>query len=246
MWLEPPSSLSLSSEEVHVWRAHLEPPPELLQGLLRTLDTDEQTRASRFHFEKHRRRFIAGRGVLRSLLGRYLEIKPEEVRFAYGPYGKPTLDATHHAGPLRFNASHSHELAVYAFAQDHDVGIDVEYIKEDFATQEIAERFFSKYEVGILRALPREEQGAGFFRCWTRKEAYIKAIGSGLSHPLDQFDVTLAPNEPAALLRDHRDPEVATHYEMFNVDLPAGYVGALAVAGSGVKLVQFVAEQPLA
>jgi 4'-phosphopantetheinyl transferase len=246
MWLEPPSSLSLLTEEVHVWRAHLEQPPEVLQRFLRTLDTDEQTRASRFHFEKHRRQFIAGRGILRSLLGRYLQVKPEEVRFAYGAYGKPTLDAAHHAGALQFNASHSHELAVYAFAQDHDVGIDVEYMKEDFATQEIAERFFSKYEVQVLSTLPREEQAAGFFRCWTRKEAYIKAIGTGLSHPLDQFDVTLAPDEPAALLRDHRDPEVATRYEMFNLDLPAGYAGALAVAGSGVKLVQFVAEQPFA
>lgn len=246
MWLHPPSLLLLSREEVHVWRAHLEQPPEVLQGMLRTLDTEEQTRASRFHFEKHRRRFIAGRGVLRSLLGRYLAVKPEEVRFAYGAYGKPTLDAAHHAGALRFNASHSHELAVYAFAQNHDVGIDVEYIKEDFATQEIAERFFSKYEIEVLSALPREEQAAGFFRCWTRKEAYIKATGSGLSHPLDQFDVTLAPHEPAALLRDHRDPEVATRYAMFNLDLPAGYVGALAVAGSGVRLVQFVAEQPFA
>jgi 4'-phosphopantetheinyl transferase len=245
MRLDAPSSLSLSSGEVHVWRAHLEQPPEVLQRLLRTLDIDEQTRASRFYFEKHRRRFIAARGVLRSLLGRYLEVKPEEVRFAYGQYGKPALDAAHHAGVLRFNASHSHELAVYAFAQDHDVGIDVEYIKEDFATQEIAERFFSKYEVQVFRALPHEEQGAGFFRCWTRKEAYIKAIGSGLSHPLDQFDVTLAPNEPAALLRDYRDAEGATRWGI-DLDLAAGYVGALAVAAVGLKLIQFLPKQPLA
>jgi 4'-phosphopantetheinyl transferase len=214
-----------------VWRAHLEQPPEVLQRLLHTLDTDEQTRASRFHFEKHRRRFIVARGFLRSLLGRYLEVKPEEVRFAYGPYGKPTLDAVHHAGALRFNASHSHELAVYGFAQDHDVGIDVEYIKDGFATQEIAERFFSKYEVEVLRALPRDEQAAGFFRCWTRKEAYIKAIGSGLSHPLDQFDVTLAPNEPAALLRDAREPGSVKRWSLFNLEVDAGYAAALAVNG---------------
>jgi 4'-phosphopantetheinyl transferase len=246
MWLDAPSSSSLSSGEVHVWRAHLEQPPEVLQRLLHTLDTDEQTRASRFHFDKHRRQFIVGRGFLRSLLGRYLEVKPEEVRFAYGPYGKPTLDNAHHAGALRFNASHSHELALYAFAQDHEVGIDLEYIKEGFATQEIAERFFSKYEVEVLRALPRHEQAEGFFRCWTRKEAYIKAIGSGLSHPLDQFDVTLAPNEPAALLRDHRDAEAITRWDMFDLDLPAGYVGALAVAAVGLKLIQFLPKQPLA
>jgi 4'-phosphopantetheinyl transferase len=214
-----------------VWRADLEQPPDVVQRLLRTLDADEQTRASRFHFEKHRRRFVVGRGVLRSLLGRYLELSPEDVRFAYGPYGKPELDPARHAGVLRFNASHSHELGVFAFVQDHALGIDIEYVKEDFATQEIAERFFSELEIEVLRALPRAEQAAAFFRCWTRKEAYIKAIGSGLSHPLDQFDVTLGSNEPAALLRDHRDPKAASQWEMFNLDLPAGYTGALAVNG---------------
>ena len=231
MWSEAPSSLSLSSGEVHVWRAHLEQPAEVVQRFLRTLDEDEQTRASRFHFEKHRQRFIVGRSVLRSLLGRYLDVQPEDVHFAYGPYGKPSLDAAHHAGTLRFNASHSHELAVYAFAQDHDVGIDVEYIKEDFATEEIAERFFSAYEVQVLRALRVEEQAAAFFRCWTRKEAYIKAIGSGLSHPLDQFDVTLAPNEAAALLRDAREPESVTQWSLFNLEVDTGYAAALAVNG---------------
>ena len=242
MWSEAPSSLLLSGGEVHVWRTPLEQPPEVVQRLLRTLDTDEQTRAGRFHFEKHRRRFVVGRGVLRLLLGRYLEVKPEEVRFAYGPYGKPELDAAHHADGLRFNASHSHELAVYAFVQDHDVGIDVEHIKDDFATQEIAERFFSEFEIEVLRALPREEQAAGFFRCWTRKEAYIKAIGSGLSHPLDQFDVTLGPDEPAALLRDYRDPESVRCWTLFDLVVGRGYAAALAVNGPVSMLQQWTTD----
>jgi len=246
MWSNSPPSLSISGGEVHVWRAGLEPAPHVQQRFFETLDEDEQTRASRFHFDKHRRRFVMGRGVLRSLLGRYLDVRAEDVRFTYGPYGKPALDTLHGAGALRFNASHSHELAVYAFARDQDVGIDVEHIKEDFATEEIAERFFSRYEVEALRELPPGEQAAAFFRCWTRKEAYIKAFGSGLSHPLDQFDVTLAPGEPAALLRDHRDPEAINHWQMFDLDLPTGYAGALAVAAVGVKLIQFVAEEPLA
>ena len=246
MWSEAPSSLSLSSEEVHVWRAHLEQPPEVVQRLLRTLDADEQARANRFHFERHRRRFIVGRAILRTLLGRYLDVRAEEVRFAFGPYGKPELDAAHHASALRFNASNSHEVAVYAFVQEHEIGIDVEHIRQDFATEEIAERFFSQREVEVLRTLPREEQAPSFFRCWTRKEAYIKAIGSGLSHPLDQFDVTLAPNEPASLLRDHRDPEASTRWEMFNLEVGDGYAGALAVAAVGLKLIQFLPKQPLA
>jgi 4'-phosphopantetheinyl transferase len=242
MWSEAPPSLSLSSGEVHVWRVGLEQPAAVQQRFFETLDEDEQTRASRFHFEKHRRRFVVGRGVLRSLLGRYLDVRAAEVRFTYGPYGKPALDAAQGESALRFNASHSHELAVYAFVPDHEVGIDIEYIKEDFATEEIAERFFSKYEVEALRRLPREEQAAAFFRCWTRKEAYIKAIGSGLSHPLDQFDVAFGPDEPAALLRDHRDPQVASRWEMFNLDLPAGYAGAVMVEAVGKTLSGFEAD----
>ena len=241
MWSEAPSLLSLSSGEVHVWRVDLQQPPEVEQRLLRTLDQDERARAGRFHFEKHRRRFVVGRGVLRSLLGRYLDVRPEDVRFIYGPYGKPALDDAHGGGALRFNASHSHELGVFAFAQDHEVGIDVEFIKHDFATEEIAERFFSEYEVGVLRALPGDEQAAAFFRCWTRKEAYIKAIGSGLSHPLDQFDVTLAPHEDAALLRDHRDPQAVTRWTLHNLEVSDGYVAALVAGGREHKLIQFVA-----
>jgi 4'-phosphopantetheinyl transferase len=245
MWSIAPPLLSLSSGEVHVWRVDLQQPAEVQQRLLQTLDEDEKARAGRFHFEKHRRRFVVGRGVLRSLLGRYLDVRAGDVRFVYGPYGKPALDAAHESA-LRFNASHSHELGVYAFVLDYEAGIDVEYIKEDFATQEIAERFFSKYEVEVLRGLPRDEQAAAFFRCWTRKEAYIKAIGSGLSHPLDQFDVTLAPNEDAALLRDHQDAEAIARWTLHNLEVSDGYVAALAVAGREHKLIQFVAQQPFA
>jgi 4'-phosphopantetheinyl transferase len=237
MWSPQPESLSLSRGEVHVWRAELAQPPELQETFLRLLDQDERARASRFHFEKHRRRFVLSRGVLRVLLGRYLEIEPERVRFAYGPYGKPALADEHGSSPLHFNASHSHELAVYAFVQDHEIGVDVEYIKADIATEEIARHFFSAYEVETLTGLPEAERAAAFFRCWTRKEAYIKAIGSGLSHPLDEFDVTLGREEPAALLRDQRDAEASSHWQMFNLELDA-YAGALVVAGVSVTGVQ--------
>ena len=239
MWSQSPPSLSLTSGEVHVWRARLEQPPELeatlQENFLHTLDQQERERADRFHFEKHRRRFILGRGFLRALLARYLETTPEDVSFSYGPYGKPALSAQHHS--LRFNASHSHELAVYAFAQDHELGVDVEYIKRDLETADIARHFFSAYEVETLSALPEAERAAAFFRCWTRKEAYIKGIGSGLSHPLDQFDVTLAPGDRAALLRDHRDPVEASRWSMFNLELD-DYAGALAVRSINVTRVQ--------
>ena len=231
MWSSAPKSLSLSSGEVHVWRARLEQPQEVQDEFLHTLDLDERERAARFHFEKHRRRFILGRGFLRLLLGRYLKIAPEAVRFAYGPYGKPSLADEHEASGLRFNASNSHELAVYAFVQEREIGVDVEYIKDDFQSEEIAGHFFSAREVQTLLALPKDERTAAFFRCWTRKEAYIKAIGSGLSHPLDQFDVTLTAGEPATLLRDDQDAEAVSRWEMFNLEFTERYAGALVVEG---------------
>jgi 4'-phosphopantetheinyl transferase len=181
---------------------------------------------------------VLGRGFLRVLLGRYLETEPKEVRFTYGLFGKPALADEHATSRLRFNASHSHELAVYAFAWEHEIGVDVEYVKTDFASEDIARHFFSAYEVATLMALPEAERGPAFFRCWTRKEAYIKAIGSGLSHPLDEFDVTLAPDMAAALLRDHRDPNAISRWSMSNLELD-GYAGALVVENinvTGVRL----------
>lgn len=224
MWSPAPLSLSLPAGEVHVWRHRLQQPPELHESYLRTLAEDERTRASRFHFDKHRRHFVAGRGFLRALLARYLDTTPEEVRFAYGPYGKPVLDGAYSESSLRFNASHSGEWAVYAFVQDQEVGVDVEHIKADFETEGIAERFFSALEVQTLSGLAEEEKPAAFFRCWTRKEAYIKALGSGLSHPLDSFDVTLAPGEPAALAR-------AEGWSLFDLEVAPQYAAALAVEG---------------
>jgi len=237
MWSPKPEKLSWANDEVHVWRADLQQPPELQETYLGLLDQDERARAARFHFAQHRRRFVLSRGFLRVLLGRYLEIEPERVRFAYGPYGKPSLLDEHGASRLRFNASHSHELAVYAFVRDCEIGVDVEYVKEDFETEDIARHFFSAYEVETLAGLPEPERAAAFFRCWTRKEAYIKAIGSGLSHPLDDFDVTLAPDAPAALLRDYRDEQATSRWSMFNLELDK-YAGALVVESVNVTGVQ--------
>jgi 4'-phosphopantetheinyl transferase len=237
MWSVPPASLSLSSGVVHVWRASLAQPAQLQAAFLRTLNQDERTRADRFHFEQHRRRFVLARGFLRALLARYLQTEPEQVLFAYGPYGKPSLAEPQSANCLQFNASHSHELAVYAVGQGHEIGVDVEYVNTDFAGEDIARHFFSAYEVQTLMSLPESERPAAFFRCWTRKEAYIKAIGSGLSHPLDEFDVTLTAGERAALVRDYRDEHATSRWSMFNLEIE-DYAGALVVEGLSVVGVQ--------
>lgn len=213
MWSEPPQTLSLQTREVHVWRTRLEQPPQRMDEFLHTLDDEEREKAGRFHFAKHCRHFVVGRGVLRLLLARYLETQPEEIQFNYGSHGKPFLGGAHGASSLRFNASHSGELALYAFAEDQEVGVDVEYIKSDFAPEEIAERFFSPNEVGKLNALVAAERPAEFFRYWTRKEAYIKALGTGLSHPLNEFDVSIA----------------IPGWSLVDLDAGPGYAAALAV-----------------
>ena len=223
-WNKPPQSPSLEAGTVHVWRISLDQPDDRLDRFRRMLDPDELNRASRFHFEKHRRHFIVARGFLRSVVARYLQMQPEALRFSYGAYGKPALASEH---VLRFNLSHSHEVALLAVALDAELGVDVEHIRADFASEEIARRFFSRAEVDVFNALPKEEQVAAFFRCWTRKEAYIKAIGKGLSQALDAFDVTLAPDVQPALLRAEDDD--VSRWWLSNVDVGEGYAGALAV-----------------
>ena len=224
IWTEPPQSPSLETGTVHVWRISLDQPDEKLERFRRTLEPDEIDRAGRFHFEKHRRHFVVARGFLRTVIARYLETQPESLRFSYGAYGKPALASEH---VLRFNLSHSHEVALLAVALDAELGVDVEHVRADFASEDIARRFFSRAEVEVFNALPREEQVAAFFRCWTRKEAYIKAIGKGLSQPLDAFDVTLAPGAAPSLLRAEDDD--ASRWLLTDLDAGAGYAAALAI-----------------
>lgn len=233
-WCEPPESLSLATGEVHVWRVELEQPEHLLDKFRETLEEHELDRADRFHFEKHRRHFVAGRGALRQLLAQYLDTNPEQVRLSYGAYGKPALDGEHKDSSLRFNMSHSHEVALLAFTKDREVGVDVEHIRADFASEDIARRYFSRREVETFNALPECDQGNAFFRCWTRKEAFIKVIGLGLSQPLDQFDVTLVPEQPAALL--WVSGEDASRWSLYNLEVGGNYAGALAVEGQISKL----------
>jgi 4'-phosphopantetheinyl transferase len=225
-WLPVPDELSLDRGRVHVWRICLEQEGGLLDRFRRTLAPEELDRAGRFRYERLQRHFVASRGFLRYVLARYVAAEPEEIRFVYNYYGKPSLVGER---SLQFNMSHSHELAIVAVTRDAAVGVDVEHIRADFASEEIATRFFSRVEVETFSALQKEERVAAFFRCWARKEAYIKAIGKGLSQPLDGFDVTLTPDEPAALLRRGKEDEMT--WSMSDIDVGSDYASALAVEG---------------
>jgi len=235
-WGFPPATVLLANDEVHVWRASLDEPVSQLNGFLGTLAADERSRAERFYFQKDRERFIAARGVLRAILGFYLERAPESLSFCYGSHGKPALTSAHAGDALRFNMSHSNGVALYAITRDRDVGIDLELIRGDLEVEEIAERFFSRPEIATLRALPTNVRRSAFFLCWTRKEAYIKARGQGLSLPLDQFEVSLTPGEPAELLRTRPDSDEARRWSLRELTLASGYAAALAVAGRGSAL----------
>ena len=225
-WVEPPDSLALDAGQVHVWRICLEQGRDLLDRFRRTLAPEEIERAGRFRFERLQRHFIASRGFLRYVLARYLDVSAGELRFSYSDYGKPSLTGD---SSLQFNLSHSHEVALVAVTWDSAVGVDVEHIRADFASEEIATRFFSRLEVETFSSLSKEEQVTAFFRCWARKEAYIKAIGKGLSQPLDGFDVTLAPSERAMLLRAGEEDTLT--WSMSDIDVGSDYASALAVEG---------------
>ena len=235
-WDSPPQTLTLPSNTVHVWRASLEVSVFCLQALKDTLAADECARAERFYFQEHRERFIAGRGLLRNILSRYLSREPGQLRFSYNSYGKPALIEETGVGGLSFNLSHSHAMALYAVTRGREIGIDIERFRPDVEAERLAERFFSPREAAVLRTLPEQLRKEGFFNCWTRKEAYIKAEGEGMAIPLSSFDVSLTPGEPAALLRSQKDPQEASRWSMQALDPEPGYAAALAVKGHDWEL----------
>ena len=218
-WQPAPKDFLLAENVVHVWRG------ELTSASLEVLSPDERDKAAQFHFDKDCNRYIAARAILRQLIGRYEDVPPASIQFTYNAYGKPGLDGS----SLRFNASHSADLALFAFARNRNVGVDIERIRPDFASWEIASQFFCQDEIAALRALPPEAQTAAFFACWTRKEAFIKAHGSGLSLPLHKFAVSVAG--PARLLRTDFDPPAAQHWTLHDLLVAEGFAAAVALEG---------------
>ncbi|MEG4228571.1 4'-phosphopantetheinyl transferase superfamily protein [Microcoleus sp. N9_B2] len=235
-WNSTPQNLTLDINEIHVWRVSLAQTESCLQSLQQTLSTDERTKADRFHFPKGRSQFIVSRGALREILSRYLTINSHILRFDYNPYGKPSLSVAQGGNTLRFNLSHCREMAIIAITKNRDIGVDIEGINPRFPFLEIAEKFFSPLENSVLRLLPEHLQATAFFTCWTRKEAYIKAVGKGLSIPLNQFDVSLAPGEPAALLNVEGNSEEASKWSLIELFPCSDMVAAVAVAGDCSKL----------
>jgi len=231
-WSLMPERPLLGQKDVHVWRVDLNQAPAIIARCRELLSIDEQGRADRFHFESDRQHFTVARGCLRAILASYLNIGAQTIQFSYAAHGKPELATSClQSRPLKFNLAHSGSFALYAFTLVGDIGIDLEHIRPDFTGDDIARRFFSSTEVERLTRLPANVRDEAFFNCWTRKEAFLKAKGIGLSLPLDQFDVTLAPSEPAAVLLNRWDVTEARRWSWQAIDVGPGYVAAVAVSG---------------
>ncbi len=231
----------VADNEVHLWALPLDPRDSVVQTLEPLLAADEIERANRFRFPRHRRRFLVGRAFLRVLLARYRADAPERVRFVYGDKGKPALDPSQGAplkanAPLSFNLSNSGDRAVIAVTRDQALGVDLEVLRPMPDAETIAERFFSRPERLALRAVPSTAKSEAFFRCWTRKEAYIKAVGDGLSMPLDRFDVSLNDDEPCRFLALDGSTERAEGWTLRHLEPGPGTVGALALEGRGWRV----------
>ena len=198
---------------------------------------DDRARADRFKFESDRRHFCVGRASLRLILGRYLQTKPGRLQLTTGEFGKPFFADEKLSGGLRFNLSHSNQLALIAIVRDREVGVDLEYMRSDFVTDDVANHFFSPAEVEQFREVPAESKTQSFFNCWTRKEAYIKARGEGLYCPLNQFDVSVGPGLPAMLLDSRVDAADAQRWSFSDIAAGDRYAATVAVDGACSRLV---------
>ncbi len=218
----------LGEEEIHVRFLALDQRVPHANSLLELLSADEQERAQRYRFDQHRNEFILTRAALRILLGFYLGKSPEQLAFSYSAQGKPSLAKD--AADLCFNVSHTHGLAALAFGRGCEIGVDVEKLRPECDATKLAQRFFSMSEREVISSLSGRPLHEAFFRCWTRKEAFIKAKGGGLSIPLDQFDVSVEEGRPAVLLGTRPDPSEASRWMLHDLPVKAGYAGALAVS----------------
>jgi 4'-phosphopantetheinyl transferase len=222
----------LRSGEVHLWSSTLEKSQETLDYYASLLSQEESARASKYVFRRDQAHFTLCRGILRELLGGYLSVPGKSIEISIAPRGKPVLPQGAQNRDLRFNLSHSHGLAIFAFTIGRDVGVDTELIRDDIDVEEIAGRYFSNVERAELNGLTGADRARGFFLCWTRKEAYIKACGDGLIKiPLDSFSVTLTPDVPARLSSADAD-----RWSLHSLEISKGWAAALVVEGTPARI----------
>jgi 4'-phosphopantetheinyl transferase len=228
--------------EVHVWAIWLRASDEVSRAYRSLLLPEETVRADKFAFEHLKRHYEVSQGGLRLLLSRYLRCRPRDLAFTFGPKGKPALRVDSH---LQFNLSNSGDLALYAFAVDCELGVDVEQVRAMTDLEQIASRYFCEAEASELLSIDgRPARQEAFFRCWTRKEAYIKAVGTGLTLPLDQFQVTLLPGDPPRFIHIGKNVKAANEWTLQPLNPAPGYVGALAYHAGARNIVFHQPQAP--
>jgi 4'-phosphopantetheinyl transferase len=208
----PTSPSNLPEHEVHLWRLKLEQPEQHVDEFISLLSSEEQRRAAKFRFERDRNRFVVARGVLRTILASYLNYEPDQLELSYGPYGKPYVP--HRSYAIQFNLAHSHEVVLYAFALERNVGVDVEQIRELPDVEQMATTYLTEQENAVFKSLPRGRKSRAFFESWTRKEAYLKAIGTGLAQPFTRIN-----------------PSITFGWSIMSFTPDPDYVAALAIEG---------------
>lgn len=228
-----------STSEVHLWLLPLDHSTRPHADLATSLSPDERARAARFHFDLDRRRFEAARGLLRWMLGLYLGVAPADLRFAYGQHGKPSIANVGRGRVLEFNLSHSGTWALLGVTRGLPIGVDVEVLRDVADCSGIVRANFAPSEAAELFALPRALQPAAFFAGWTRKEAYVKAVGGGLAVPLDGFEVSLDPRLPARLRTLAGSEEAARAWTLWGFEPLAGAWCAVAARGRALALRRF-------
>lgn len=233
IWQLPPAKLILKKNEVHIWCSSVQLSSTHIESLANLLSSDEVIRMQRFHFADDQRRFIISRGLLRKLLGHYLGIDPKRIRFDHNKYGKPNLSRELN---VNFNLSHSGEVVLHAIGYEKRIGIDVELIREDIPYDKITDYSFSESEKKSLSGLSDEKKIGAFFNCWTRKEAYIKAIGLGLSYPMSTFDVSVAPGAITKLIGNRLFPYEVDRWKLIDIEVSPEYAATLAVEGHYYQL----------
>jgi 4'-phosphopantetheinyl transferase len=236
LWEKPAIIPALAENKIVIWCAHLDLASSKIDQLEKTLSVDEQQRAHRFIAQQHRQRFVAARGILREILGYYLKQLPSQLAFTYQEHGKPGL-AGEFEGKLFFNVAHSQEIALCALCLNKPLGVDVEQITRKVAGRQIARRFFSPTEYETFAQLSAEKQPLAFFNCWTRKEAFIKAIGAGLSYSLRRFEVNYLPEQITKINQIDGDVYAAEQWALFDLKPAEDYVGALAITKPVVQVV---------
>ena len=235
-WPRAPAQLRLDEAEVHVWAADLDPGPPTFANLAAVLSDEEKTRAQQFRFQHLQRRYTAGRGWLRAMLGRYLRIDPDRLEFMYSPNGKPALANRFADAAIHFNLAHSDNLALFAFTRIGAVGVDVERIRSMKDAPELVARFFSARESGLFQKVTVDQQPAAFFNLWTRKEALLKATGVGITGGLNELEVTFLPGEPARLLAVAGDANKAAQWSLQDLSPASGFAGAVAVQAQNLRV----------